>query len=71
MEDKRKRGPRITMEQKNIMADFIEGHSQMIRGKFSSTFTADDSRKLWIRLAAILNSCNGPNKEWKEWRRVS
>jgi len=48
----------------------MKKHPQLIKGKFSSSFTWKDSIELWNKAAQILNSINGSKKDWKGWRKV-
>lgn len=69
--DIKKRSANVTEEQKTLLLEFMEKNPRLISGKFSADFTYKDATILWEKLTHILNSCNGVNKEWKSWRKVS
>jgi hypothetical protein len=41
-----------------------------VKGKFTATFTAKDSAKLWGEIAQELNAIPGPSKKGKDWKEV-
>lgn len=62
----------LSIFQKEILVEFLTNHKQMIRGKFSASYTRNDYRRDWADLADILNSDeNGCWKEVDQWRGVS
>ncbi|XP_046398556.1 uncharacterized protein LOC124165270 [Ischnura elegans] len=63
-------GKKISIQQKNILLEFLEGNSKVARGKINSSFTAKESAVLWQNVAIRLNHCDGPKKTWKEWRKT-
>lgn len=69
--ERKKRGANITSEQRTMLIEYINKHPQLLKGKFSSSFTLQDSMRLWNELTEILNSMNGAKKDWKDWRKVS
>ncbi|CAI6342984.1 unnamed protein product [Macrosiphum euphorbiae] len=52
------------------MVDFLNNHSDLLKGKHSATFTKHIAAKQWQELTDLLNSIPGPIKYWKAWRRV-
>lgn len=60
-----------TDEQKKLLIEFMSSHDKLVSCKFTDSFKYTDAKVLWIKVADILNSCNGANKTWKEWRKVS
>jgi hypothetical protein len=40
------------------------------KGKLKHNFSAKDAAKLWQEVTVKLNSCLGPKRSWKEWRKV-
>lgn len=54
-----------------MLIEYINKHPQLLKGKFSSSFTLQDSMRLWNELTEILYSMNGAKKDWKNWRKVS
>lgn len=69
--DLRKRSANVTEEQKTLLLQFMEENPRLMCGKFAADFTYKDATILWEKLTDILNSCNGVNKDWKSWRKVS
>jgi len=67
---RKKRTGNITNEQRTLLIEYMKKHPQLIKGKFSSSFTWKDSIELWNKAAQILNSINGSKKDWKGWRKV-
>ncbi|XP_044767189.1 uncharacterized protein LOC123323052 [Coccinella septempunctata] len=63
-----KRNEPMSVEQKEILIEFISSHPE-IKQKFSSTFSRQDSIALWKDLTNILNGTPGAKKDWKEWRK--
>ncbi|XP_044751421.1 uncharacterized protein LOC123311473 [Coccinella septempunctata] len=63
-----KRNKPMSVEQKDILIEFICSHPEM-KQKFSSTFSRQDSIALWKELTNILNGTPGAKKDWKEWRK--
>jgi len=51
----------------------MEANPSLVKGTFSLTFSAFDSKRLWEELALQLNSCpTGPTgKSVDEWKKVS
>jgi len=68
--EKRKKSHSITNDQKSAMVDFLNSHSDLLKGKHSATFTQNIAAKQWQELTDLLNSIPGPIKDWKAWRRV-
>lgn len=68
--EKRKKGHSVTNDQKMAMVDFLNNHSELLKGKHSATFTQSIAAQQWQQLTTILNSIPGPIKDWKAWRRV-
>lgn len=67
---RKKRAANITDEQRTLLIEYMHKHPQLIKGKFSSSFTLKDSTNLWSAITEILNSVSGANKDWKGWRKV-
>lgn len=68
----RRRISSISQEQRKAMVEFLERNSNLVKGKFSASFTQKDAQHLWENLAQILNSIpTGSRKDWKQWRKVS
>lgn len=63
MDEKLRRAPKVSNEQKIIMVNFIEDNTKMITGKLIIAFSDGDSRKFWASLEMLLNSCNGAKKK--------
>lgn len=60
----------VSKQQKEGLIDFMEAHPDLMRGKFSATFTTNVAKNLWQQCAELLNAIPGPTKEWNEWRKV-
>lgn len=69
--NRKKRSANITNEQKTLLLEFMDKHPELVKGKFTSSFTVKTPTLLWIEISEILNSANGANKTWKEWRKVN
>lgn len=67
---RKKRSGNITNEQRSLLIEYMKNHPQLMKGKFSSSFTWKDSIQLWNDIAQILNAVNGTKKDWKGWRKV-
>ncbi|CAI6356792.1 unnamed protein product [Macrosiphum euphorbiae] len=52
------------------MVDFLNNHSDLLKGKHSATFTKNIAAKQWQELTDLLNSIPGPIKHWKTWHRT-
>jgi ABC-type bacteriocin/lantibiotic exporter with double-glycine peptidase domain len=71
-EKKTKRGCNINKRQKELLVEFLQNHSDLLKGKFTSTFTHRKAKQLWEEIAYQLNEIpNGANKSWDQWRKVS
>lgn len=56
--------------QKEMLIELLKKDSQLISGKFTSTFTFKDARNRWIAIADTLNAIPGCVKDWSQWKRV-
>lgn len=56
--------------QKEMLIQLLTKDSQLISGKFTSTFTFKDARNRWIEIADTLNAIPGCVKDWSQWKRV-
>lgn len=66
------RNTAISAEQKQTLLNYLMKHNQLIKGKFSATFTQKTAQKMWEELAENLNAIpTGSKKDWKQWRKVS
>jgi hypothetical protein len=67
----KKRCGNANSEQKELLAEYIRRHPNLISGKFSSSFTFKDGQKMWQDAADVLNAipCGG-YKTWVQWRKV-
>lgn len=62
---------RINFEQKEILVEFLEKHPELKSGKFTSTFTAKISRRLWTDVSILLNAVPcGAVKSYDQWKKV-
>jgi len=68
--DRKKRGANITNEQRTLLLEYTNKHPELLKRKFTSSFTLKTAISLWTELAEILNSINGAKKDWKSWRKV-
>ncbi|XP_071651763.1 uncharacterized protein [Temnothorax longispinosus] len=66
---RKKRCANITNEQRTLLIEFMNKHNELLKGKFTSSFTMKDSVRLWNEITKILNSVNGAKKDWKGWRK--
>lgn len=72
MNPTKKRAKKATARQIEIMTDYIDNHKEMINGKLTMTFTAQDRDARWKELSELLNSDgSGPEKSPRKWRKVS
>lgn len=71
IKEKKKRGGNISEEQRTLLTEYMKTHPDLVSGKFSKTFTVDRAKNLWKSISEILNACNGANKDWTSWRKVS
>lgn len=69
--NRKKRSANITNEQKTLLIEFMDKHLDLVKGKFTSSFTMKTATSLWMEISAILNAANGTRKDWKEWRKVN
>jgi len=67
----RKRSANVTEKQKILLLHFMKDNPHLMCSKFAAYFTYKDATILWKTLTNILNSCNGVNKNWKSWHKVS
>uniref|UniRef100_A0A6P7GQA5 Regulatory protein zeste n=1 Tax=Diabrotica virgifera virgifera TaxID=50390 RepID=A0A6P7GQA5_DIAVI len=68
MADINKRKQPMSMEQKNLLIEYMRAHPQL-KQKFSSTYTRKDSITMWTEITNILNATPGTQKDWKDWRK--
>jgi len=68
--EKRKKSQSVTNNQKTTTVDFLENHSDLLKGQHSATFTQNIAAKQWQELTNLLNSIPGPLKDWKAWHRI-
>lgn len=67
-----KRSKKITLDQYDIMLDFLESHPEMAIGKTTDSFNSQRREELWADLTLLLNSVSvGPQKTPAKWRKVS
>ncbi|KAG5883346.1 hypothetical protein JTB14_023239 [Gonioctena quinquepunctata] len=60
-----------SMEQGNILLEFIKKNPELLTGKFSEKDTPNDAQRLWEDISRTLISCgNGANKDLRSWRMV-
>jgi hypothetical protein len=70
-DNKTKRGSNVNKRQKELLVEFLQNHSDLLKGKFTSTFTHRNPKQLWEEIAYQLNEIlNGDNKSWDQWRKV-
>lgn len=56
--------------QKEMLIELLKKDSQLISGKFTSTFTFKHARSRWMAIADTLNAIPGCVKDWSQWKRV-
>ncbi|CAI6367430.1 unnamed protein product [Macrosiphum euphorbiae] len=56
--------------QKEMLIQLLTKDSQLISGKFTSTFTFKDASNRWIEIADTLNAIPGCVKDWSQWKRT-
>ncbi|XP_066600869.1 uncharacterized protein [Prorops nasuta] len=66
---KRKRCANITNEERTLLIEYLKKHPQLLKGKFTSSYTLKDAISLWTEITGILNAVNGAKKDWKGWRK--
>lgn len=62
----------MNKEQREILVNFMESHSQLASGAFTNQFTYAEGNKLWDQLTVQLAACsNGAsNKTREDWKKV-
>ncbi|XP_055677871.1 uncharacterized protein LOC129786711 [Lutzomyia longipalpis] len=55
--------------QKEQMIKFLDEHPRLKEGRCDRNFTTEDARRLWQKMANILNAMEGPKKSWLYWRK--
>lgn len=68
MEKKKAKG--ITIEQKQMLKDFIHNNPKLLAGKFGPSFTLKDGESMWKSISKELNKLKGCIKNWEDWRKV-
>lgn len=61
---------KITHQQKKVMFEFLKSKPELVCGKFTKRFTWKEAEEQWKQLTMLLNSTQGPKKDWKSWRKV-
>lgn len=61
----------ITDAQKKLFIDLIKNNEELLRGKFSSTFTHKMAQQRWEAIAEEVNAIPGAKKSWVQWKKVS
>lgn len=57
MEKKRTRKPNWTEEQGLLLAQLVNEHKGMLRGKFGPTVTSQGKRRAWDTISQTINAC--------------
>lgn len=71
MENNKKRGKRVTNEQRKIMVDFVSENQIILSGKCHPLQTKELDEK-WAQLSELLNSeTDGAKKDVTQWKHVS
>lgn len=58
-------------EQKLKLVELVNGDPQLKNGKFDQTFTKKDAQRRWEAISTFLNKIQGPQRNWKGWKKVS
>ncbi|KAK5647837.1 hypothetical protein RI129_002729 [Pyrocoelia pectoralis] len=64
------KGKYMSTAQKKMLVQLVKNETELLSGKFSSTFTYKAAQEKWIKIGATLNSIPGAQKEWKHWRKT-
>ncbi len=67
---KRGGGSHMTLNQKEMLINFMESNPKLYIGYFDNSFSAKDATVLWKTISEELNSVPGACKDWKGWRKV-
>lgn len=70
MEQAKKRGPRTTKKQIEIIVEFLQTNNILLKGKLEPKEIAIAKQK-WHEMSELLNSCGqGPIKTTEQWKKV-
>lgn len=58
-------------ERRSSIVFFFTGNDKILKGKFGPDCTYKEIVDAWEVVTKALNACDGPKKNWKEWRKVS
>jgi len=61
---------RLSLQQKEAIVEFMEGHRDFENGRVSSSQAAKSYEELWNRLRADLHALPGARKNVKGWKDV-
>ncbi|KAF5298644.1 hypothetical protein FQR65_LT19600 [Abscondita terminalis] len=64
------RSGRISENQRQMLFQHIKENPQLIKSKFSATFTYKNAQQLWKNIETELNAITGTKKDWKQWRKT-
>lgn len=61
---------KITIDQKQLLVEFIEENFKFLCGKFSSSQGKNAKEKKWQEITVELNKIGPPTKEIEKWKKV-
>lgn len=59
-----------SVNQKNKLVELVSADTNLVSGKFSTSFTFKDNHQRWVAIAEIVNAIPGAHKDWRHWRKV-